>query len=227
MDFLFVWSPLFSALGAVVLALLLVAGRADLRRAALLVAGGALLALLVAIVTIFTTLLVALGTDGPAHNGVQLIGSGAAVFQVADDVTTLLTFGAWSLLLYAAIRAGSRWRFVVLTLLFAVASALAIAVMTPQMPLMDGLRDWVFAASAPDGHCGRRCSSPPGISPPWPRWSARSSSQSTHQGALGSVPSGDAPPDCSGPSVPRSSAGCTCELPTSGRSGPSQSRLGW
>ena len=154
MDFLLVWSPLFSALGAVVLALLLVAGRADLRRAAFFVTGGALLALLVAIVTIFTTLLVALGTDGPAHNGLQLIGTGAAVFQVADDVTTLLTFGAWSLLLYAAIQAGSRWRFVVLTLLFTVASALGIAVLNPQIPLLNGLQDWLFAASAPYGHWG-------------------------------------------------------------------------
>jgi hypothetical protein len=136
-DFSLNWAPLFGALSAVVLALLLVVGHSSLRRMALLIAGASLLALLIELAAVA-------GVVGGrfAGSGIDTYHVSLAVLPVARALTSVLALAAWVLLLYAAAQAGNRSRLVVLTLVLTLLPALQLALTTLQDPLVVWLGHW-------------------------------------------------------------------------------------
>jgi hypothetical protein len=131
------WSPLLAALGAPLLAWLVVAGGPSLRRPALLVAIVAVLTLLATIAAI----LVAYAPGSPlADSGLYRLP--AAVYDVTDPLTSFLAIAAWVLLLSGAARAGRRSRLVALTVVFALALLLQLA--SAFLLLLQGMDSLLF-----------------------------------------------------------------------------------
>jgi hypothetical protein len=149
-DFIQEWSPLLGALGAVAVALPLVVGRPNPRRAALSLAVAAVVALLVELVAIFTVLSIGLlhGPEVIQKNPLYL--PAYAVYLVADIVVGLLAIAAWALVLYAAAQSGNRARIVAFTVMLTLALVVQIALTNSQIPLLAWLRDWAAVYHNPN-----------------------------------------------------------------------------
>jgi hypothetical protein len=131
------WSPLFGALSAVVLALLLVVGHPSLHRMTLSLAGASVLSLLVELALLF----VLYGQSYPERDltTYQAVGS---VSRAVDSLTSLLALAAWVLLLYAASQAQQRGRLVALAVVLTLALGLQLSVTSPLIPLLGSLKSW-------------------------------------------------------------------------------------
>jgi len=125
-DLAYRWSYLFIALVAPLLAWLLAAGRLSLRHTARLLAGAAVLVLLVEFVALLVEYSPWVGALQVSQLTQQSVAFfvGLAVANVAGSVSGLLAGAAWVVLLIEAVRAGRRARLVTLTLVYGGALAL-------------------------------------------------------------------------------------------------------
>jgi hypothetical protein len=144
MDFVYGWSPVLGAVGAVAVALLLVVGRLSPRRAALSLAVAAVVALLVELAAVFVVPTMQVGTLYQVDANNPLVLTSVAAYRVSDVFAGLLAIAAWALVLYAAAQAGLRARLVAFTLVLALVLVVQIALTTPQVPLLEGLQEWAF-----------------------------------------------------------------------------------
>ncbi len=133
------WLPLLAALGAPLLAWFLLAGRRDLRRAALLAALAATLALVALLVTAFAVV----QTQQQVPPNADLFQSATDVARMWVHLTDVLALAAWTLLLAAATMAGDRGRLAGLAVVFTLALALQVAMSDPSVPLLAWLRQWL------------------------------------------------------------------------------------
>lgn len=134
-----VWGPLAAALGAVVLALSLQAGRASLRRTVRIVASAAAIAVLATmggLVLVRRVVITMPGAD-PATPEAWY-----AAFGILAD---MLTIGAWILLLLEAVQARQRVRFSLFLVGFAITQTWPIIVTLPSLPFLDVLITWEVA----------------------------------------------------------------------------------
>jgi hypothetical protein len=119
------WSPLLVGLAAPLLVGLLVAGRGDVRRTAVLVALAAAFTLLVAAPLSVVDLQFLL--HGPPGNTPTLDVAVHAAHDLFAALTGVLALAAWTLLLAAAVIAGDRGRLIVLGAVFALVMVLQAA----------------------------------------------------------------------------------------------------
>jgi hypothetical protein len=131
------WSPLLIGLGAPLLAWLLVAGRGSPRRAARLLALAAVITLVVEAAATFAAYQFRPQLAGNSDAS-QLVTIG---YVLGGWLGPLLALGAWTVLLAAATRAGSRQRLIVLVVVFALTLALQGGLEYRAPPMFDQLRE--------------------------------------------------------------------------------------
>ncbi len=135
------WTPVLSGFAAPLLAWLMAAGGTNPRRAALLVALAAVLALLVELALAFVIIQFLPFQRPPNYEIGPLL---VALANLAGALTTLLAVAAWTLLLVAAARAGDRRRLVVLAVVFGLVLALQAGLDPRHMaPPLRGLVVWL------------------------------------------------------------------------------------
>ena len=150
MDFVTEWAPLLGALGAVVLAVLVVVvGRQSLRRGALSLAIGAVVALIVELVAVFVLISLKLGSQNQFNGNHPAYLTVFAVYQVTDTIVGLLAIAAWALLLYAAAQSGRYARLIAFTLVLTLALVVQLSLTTPQVRLLAWLREWALYSQHP------------------------------------------------------------------------------
>jgi hypothetical protein len=128
--------PLGAAFGAVILAFLLQAGRASLRRTARMMASSAAIAVLATMLALILVrhVVISMPTADPA-----IPMAWYATFGVLAD---LLTIGAWIVLLLSAVQARQRVHFGLLLVGFVIAQTWPILLTLPSLPFLDVLITW-------------------------------------------------------------------------------------